>query len=67
MDVVPRRGEKPSLEISRCDSEGISSSEHNHAEDNNPEKHKGWNVIYSGPGSYNYLRLPIFPAMTEGW
>lgn len=59
--VVVRPGEKLVLEISSCDSEGVSLFEHNHPEDRAECKLKGLNVIHLGSKFENFLRLPVIP------
>lgn len=60
-NVVLLPGEKLALEISSCDSEGVSLFEHNHPEDRDPAKLKGTNAIHIGSDFQNFLRLPIIP------
>ena len=60
-NVVLLPGERLTLEISSCDSEGVHLFEHNHPKDRAEEKLKGWNEIHLGEGLDNWLQLPIIP------
>ena len=58
--VLPR--ETLELEVSGCDSEGVSVFGHDHSDDRADAKLKGINRLHIGPEMDNYLRLPMIPT-----
>lgn len=62
-NVVVGVGETLVLEISSSDSQGCGIFTHDHSDDRNPEKLRGWNIIHIGQDFENWLRLPVVPAI----
>ena len=60
--VVVLPGETLELEVSGCDSEGVSVFRHDHPDDRAEAKLKGINRLHIGPDTENYLRLPVIPT-----
>ena len=60
--VVVEEGETLGLEVASCDPEGVGIFGHDHPEDRAEGKLKGWNEVRIGPGSDNYLTLPVIPT-----
>ena len=63
--VVVEEGETLALEISSCDSEGVSLFGHNHPNDRPEQVFKGRNEIHISPHYENYLQLPTIPKRME--
>ena len=60
-NVVLLPGETLGLQMSSCDTEGVSFFQHNHRDDRVEENLKGWNEIHFGPGIENWIKLPVIP------
>ena len=62
-NVVLSKGDKLVLEVASGDTQGSGYFTHNHPDDRNEEKLKGWNNIHLGEGRENCLVLPVIPAL----
>ena len=60
-NVVLLPGETLALQVSSCDTEGVSFFQHNHPQDRPEEKLKGWNEIHLCSHAENWIKLPIIP------